>query len=89
MEQTQSPHVDVLSFPGNIGRLARRPENRSSPVRRNYLTSLVGLVLAFAFAFGAAAAETAGPPADYKIDPEYTSTSPDGATVAASIVQET
>jgi hypothetical protein len=87
MEKTQSPHVDVLSFPGNIGRLACRPENRSSPVRRNYLTSLVGLVLAFAF--GAAAAETAGPPADYKIDPEYTSTSPDGATVAASIVQET
>ena len=84
MEKTQSPHVDVLSFPGNIGRLACRPENRSSPVRRNYLTSLVGLVLAFAFG-----AETAGPPADYKIDPEYTSTSPDGATVAASIVQET
>jgi hypothetical protein len=47
-------------------------------MKRNYLASLVGLFLAFAF--GAAAAETAGPSADYKIDPEYTSTSPDGAT---------
>jgi hypothetical protein len=51
MEQTQSPHVDVLSFPGNIGRLACRPENRSSPMNWNYLTSIVAL----AFAFGAAA----------------------------------
>ena len=56
-------------------------------MKRNHLASFVGLVLAFAF--GAAVAETAGPPADYKIDPEYRSTSPDGATVAASIVQET
>ncbi len=33
-----------------------------------------------ACAVGAALAEPAGPPADYKIDTQYTATSPDGAT---------
>jgi hypothetical protein len=46
-------------------------------MKRKYLASLAGLFLAFAF--GTAAAETAGAPTDYKIDPECTSTSPDGA----------
>jgi hypothetical protein len=46
---------------------------------RTYLAS--ALVLLFACAVGAAGAETVGPPADYKIDPEHTSTSPDGATM--------
>lgn len=41
--------------------------------------SLVGSLLACAVA--AAAAQTQGPAADYKIDPEYTSKSPDGATI--------
>lgn len=34
----------------------------------------------FAFAIGAAAAQTAGPPAGFEIDQEYTAKSPDGAT---------
>ena len=48
-------------------------------MKRNCLASALGLFLACAI--GAAAAEPAGPPADYKIDPEYTSTSSDGATI--------
>jgi hypothetical protein len=42
-----------------------------------YLTP-IGLFLAFAI--GATAAQTAGPPAGYAIDQEYTSKSPDGGT---------
>jgi hypothetical protein len=48
-------------------------------MKRNCLASAPGLFLAFAISAGAA--EPAGPPTDYKIDPEYTSTSPDGATI--------
>ncbi len=40
--------------------------------------SLIGLLLACAA--GAASAQPAGPPADYKIDPQWTEKSPDGAT---------
>ena len=47
-------------------------------MNRNYLASSIGLLLACAV--GAVAAQAAGPAADYKINPEYTSTSPDGAT---------
>ncbi len=47
-------------------------------MNRNYWESSVGLSLACAV--GAAAAQTMGPPADYKISPDYTSTSPDGTT---------
>jgi len=47
-------------------------------MNRNYWESSVGLFLACAV--GAAAAQTMGPPADYKISPDYTSTSPDGTT---------
>jgi hypothetical protein len=42
------------------------------------LAALLGAMLACAAA--ASAAQTAGPPADYKIDPEYSRTSPDGLT---------
>jgi len=56
-------------------------------MNRNYRNFLLGLLLVCAV--GSAQAQIAKPPADFKIDPEYTSTSPDGATVAASIVQET
>jgi hypothetical protein len=47
-------------------------------MNRNYLASAIGLL--FACAVGAVAAQAAGPAADYNIDPEHTSTSPDGAT---------
>jgi hypothetical protein len=47
-------------------------------MNRNYLASSIGLLLACAI--GAVAAQAAEPAADYKINPEYTSTSPDGAT---------
>ena len=47
-------------------------------MRWTYAASLIGLFLACAA--GAAAAQPAGPPADYKIDTQYTATSPDGAT---------
>jgi hypothetical protein len=48
-------------------------------MKRNCLASAPALFLVCVI--GAAAAEPAGPPTDYKIDPEYTSTSPDGATI--------
>jgi hypothetical protein len=48
-----------------------------SQMNWKYLTP-IGLFLAFAI--GAAAAQTAGPPAGYAIDQEYTSKSPDGGT---------
>jgi hypothetical protein len=44
----------------------------------NYFASSIGLLLACAV--GAMAGQPTGPAAGYKIDPEYTSTSPDGAT---------
>jgi len=47
-------------------------------MNRNYWASSVGLFVACAV--GAAAARTVGPPADYKIDPDHTATSPDGTT---------
>ena len=47
-------------------------------MNQNYLASAIGLLLACAV--GAVAAQAAGPAADYQIHPEYTSTSPDGAT---------
>ena len=46
-------------------------------------TSLIGLLLVCGIgvcSIGAAAAQPSGPPAGYKIDSEYTKTSPDGAT---------
>jgi hypothetical protein len=45
---------------------------------RIFLTSVIGLYLGCAI--GTVAAETVGPPADYKLNPEYTTTSPDGTT---------
>lgn len=45
---------------------------------RNHLPFAIALL--FAAALGAATAQTAGPPEGYKLDPEFTSTSPDGAT---------
>ena len=42
-----------------------------------YKVSLIGFMIAWA---AGAAAQTAGPPADYKIDTRFTATSPDGAT---------
>jgi hypothetical protein len=47
-------------------------------MNRKYLTFATGLF--FACAIGAAAAQTAGPGADYKIDDEYTAASPDKTT---------
>ena len=47
-------------------------------MNQNYLAFAIGLLLACAV--GAVAAQAAGPAADYKISPEHTSTSPDGAT---------
>jgi hypothetical protein len=41
-----------------------------------FRTSLIGLLVLCAI--GTAVAEPAGPPAGYKIDPEFTRTSPDG-----------
>lgn len=46
-------------------------------MNRNYLACSIGLFLACAIG---TMAQGAGPTADYKIDPEYTSTSPDGTT---------
>jgi hypothetical protein len=45
---------------------------------RNYLAPSIGAIVACAI--GAMAAQAAGPTADYKIDPKYTTTSPDGTT---------
>jgi hypothetical protein len=45
-------------------------------------TSLIGLLVVCAigvWGIGTAAAQPAGPAAGYKIDPEFTKTSPDGA----------
>jgi hypothetical protein len=54
-------------------------KNRSSArMNRNYLASSIGLFLACAI--GTTAAQAVGPTADYKIKPEYTSTSPDSTT---------
>ncbi len=47
-------------------------------MNRHYLAYTVGLFVACAMS--AAAAQAGGPTAGYKIDPEYTSTSPDGTT---------
>jgi hypothetical protein len=47
-------------------------------MRRTYLPAAIGVLLACAV--GATAAHAAGPPADYKLEAEHTSTSPDGAT---------
>jgi hypothetical protein len=47
-------------------------------MNRKYLASVIGLSLACAV--GTTPAQTVGPPADYKIDSEYTVTSPDGTT---------
>ena len=47
-------------------------------MRRTLLPAVVGVLLPCIVA--TAAAQAAGPPADYKLDAEYTSTSPDGAT---------
>jgi len=47
-------------------------------MNRTYLASAIGLCLGCAM--GTIAARTVGPPADYKINPEYTATSPDGTT---------
>ena len=47
-------------------------------MRRTYFPAAMGVLLACAV--GAAAAQAAGPPADYKLGAEHTSTSPDGAT---------
>src|ERR1700681_3620639 len=49
-----------------------------SIMNRNYLAYSIGLL--FACAIGTTAAQTVGPTADYKIQPENTSTSPDGTT---------
>src|SRR5262249_18714337 len=46
-------------------------------------TSLIGLLVVCGIgvcSIGTAAAQPAGPPAGYKINPEFTKTSPDGAT---------
>jgi len=55
--------------------LKNRPSAR---MNRNYLASSTGLFPACAI--GSTAAQAVGPTADYKIKPEYTSTSPDGTT---------
>jgi hypothetical protein len=47
-------------------------------MNRNYLASSIGVF--FACAIGTMAAQAGGPTADYKIDPDYTSTSPDSTT---------
>jgi hypothetical protein len=47
-------------------------------MRRTYLPAAIGVFLACAVA--TAAAQAAGPLADYKLEAEHTSTSPDGAT---------
>jgi hypothetical protein len=53
--------------------------------------SLIGLLVVCgigACSIGTAAAQPAGPPASYKIDPEYTKTSPDGATAIEQYVNK-
>jgi hypothetical protein len=54
-------------------------------MNRKYSALLLGLFLAGAI--GAAAAQPFGPPAGAKLDPEYTATSPDGATVIEQYAQ--
>src|SRR5690242_14644330 len=54
-------------------------------------TSLIGLLVACGIgvcAIGTAAAQLAGPPAGYNIDPEYTKTSPDGAITIEQYVNK-
>src|SRR5262249_4603363 len=50
----------------------------SRQMKRGYFASAIALSLSCAI--GTAAAQTVGPPADYKVEAEYTSTSPDGTT---------
>src|SRR5262249_17045000 len=50
--------------------------------KKQVRTSLIGLLVVCGIGIcriGPAAAQPAGPPAGYKIDPEFTKTSPDGA----------
>jgi hypothetical protein len=47
-------------------------------LNRNYLSASIGLL--FAGAIGTTEAQTVAPTADYRIQPEYTSTSPDNTT---------
>jgi hypothetical protein len=54
-------------------------------------TSLIGLLVACGIGvciIGTAAAQPAGPPAGYKIDPEFTKTSPDGAITIEQYVNK-
>jgi hypothetical protein len=54
-------------------------------------TSLIGLLVVCgigAWGIGTAAAQPAGPPAGYKIDPEFTKTSPDGAITIEQYVNK-
>jgi hypothetical protein len=54
-------------------------------------TYLIGLLVACGIGvwmFGTAAAQPAGPPAGYKIDPEFTKTSPDGAITIEQYVNK-
>ena len=55
-------------------------------MRRHYLVWAIALLAALGF--GTAAAQAAGPAADYKLDPEYTSASPDGATTIEQYSKE-
>jgi hypothetical protein len=56
--------------------LARKPT--FAGMTRAYFISAIGLCLGCAVA--TASAQSAGPPADYKIRPDYTDTSPDKKT---------
>src|SRR5215813_79659 len=51
-----------------------------------FRTSLIGLLVLCAI--GTAVAEPAGPPAGYKIDPEFTRTSPDGVITIAQYLNK-
>ncbi len=54
-------------------------------------TSLIGLLVVCGigvWGIGTAAAQPAGPPAGYKIDPEFTKTSPDGAITIEQYVNK-
>src|SRR5262245_14258273 len=54
-------------------------------------TSLIGLLVVCGIgvcSIGTAAAQSAGPPAGYKIDPEFTKTSPDGAVTIEQYVNK-
>jgi hypothetical protein len=53
---------------------------RSYKLGMNWKISAVAIGLCLAWAAGAAAAQSAGPPAGYELDSEYTTKSPDGAT---------